>query len=78
MTEENNKIEKTKREPLEKLSYAEKGRFFKLRNVLNIVFIILALAGFYIYYKGDQTTSWSVLIAAVVVKGVECVLRILH
>lgn len=78
MSEEYNDIKKAEREPLEKLSYADKGRFFKIRNILNVIFIILALVGFYIYYKGDQTTSWSVLIAAVVVKGVECVLRILH
>ncbi len=67
-----------KRRHLEKLSYAERGRFFHLRNILNIVFILLAIVGMAVYFHSDRTAGAVLLITAVVVKAAECVLRIIR
>lgn len=62
----------------DKISYAEKGRFFKIRNIINIVFIILAIAGMVIYLTWSQAIGGPVLIVAIALKMIECVLRYLH
>lgn len=62
----------------ERISYAEKGRFFKLRNILNTVFIILAIAGMAIYLLWKTSIGGPLLIVAIAIKMVECVLRYLH
>ncbi len=75
---DNNTIERAPkhRRPLEKISYAERGRFFHLRNVLNIVFILLAIAGMALFAYGSRQIGGALLIVAVVIKLVECVIRI--
>ena len=67
----------SKREPLEKLSYAEKGRFYKYRQILNVIFILACIVGFITYFHNDRL-GFTILIGAVIVKGVECVLRIIR
>ena len=69
--------EQRERHSLEKMSYAEKGRFFKLRNILNIIFILVTIAGMAIFYWKNQELGGILLISAVVIKLAECVLRIL-
>jgi len=71
--EENKEIEHNSR--MEKISYAEKGRFFKLRNILNIAFIILALAGMGIYLFKSQSIGGPIIIVAIAIKMLECILR---
>ncbi|MCD8281639.1 MAG: hypothetical protein LUC22_00095 [Prevotella sp.] len=78
MPEDYNNGHERRRHRLEKMSYAERGRFFHVRNILNIVFIILAIAGMAIYFYSNRTTGGVLLIAAVVVKLIECVLRIIR
>ena len=55
-----------------------KGRFFKIRNWLNIIFILAAVAGMAISYFGNSTIGFIVIIAAIVLKFVECILRLIH
>lgn len=62
----------------EKISYAEKGRFFKLRNILNTIFIILAIAGMAIYFLWKTSVGGPIIIVAIAIKMIECVLRYLH
>ena len=69
--------EQRERHSLEKMSYAEKGRFFKLRNILNTIFILVTIAGMAIFYWKNQELGGILLISAVVIKLAECVLRIL-
>ena len=69
--------EQRQRHSLDRMSYAEKGRFFKLRNILNIIFIITAIAGMAMFYWKSQQIGGAMLIFAVVVKLAECVLRII-
>ncbi len=48
----------------------------RLRNVLNIIFMLLAIAGLVIYYSSDHTVGTIVILVAVVFKIVESALRI--
>ncbi len=76
--QEKNSEEKIPRRSMEKMSYAVKGRFFKLRNILNIIFIILAIIGMVIYFYSDQFIGGAILITCVFIKLAECVLRIIR
>ncbi len=69
--------EQKPRRRMERMSYAAKGRFFKLRNILNTIFILLAIAGMATYFYADQFTGGAMLIACVFIKLTECVLRII-
>lgn len=53
-------------------------RFFKIRNVLNIIFIVGAIAGMATFYLHDRTTGTIVIITAMAFKIVECSLRFIR
>jgi len=79
ITENENEIqEQPRHRSIEKISYAEKGRFFAIRQILNLLFILLAIAGAIIYYFFWQEAGGILLITAVIIKITECVLRIMH
>ncbi len=78
MPEETQNEHPHKRRPLEKMSYAEKGRFFFIRNILNIAFILLAIVGMAVYFYTDKYIGGTILIVSIVIKAVECVLRIIR
>ncbi len=48
-----------------------------LRNVLNIIFMLLAVIGVCIYVWGDSTLGTYVIIGGMAFKMVECCLRML-
>jgi hypothetical protein len=48
-----------------------------LRNILNTIFIIGALIGMYLYYKGNTETGTIVIIVAMAFKFIEVVIRLL-
>ena len=50
----------------------------KLRNVLNIVFIVGCILGMAWYFYSDHTTAYYILIVASVFKFVELMLRIMR
>ena len=56
----------------------KKGRFFKIRIWLNIAFIIGAAAGMGVYYFCNATIGTIVIIAAMVLKFIECILRLIR
>ncbi len=62
---------------MERMTYAEKGRFFKIRQVLNTIFILLTIVGIALFFFGQRTVGGGVLIACVFIKLMECVLRII-
>lgn len=70
MTEENNipTLHRGEEEP-------QHDRWFKLRNTLNIIFMLLTVAGVCIYYFSSSTTGSYVLLIAIVIKIVECCFR---
>lgn len=50
----------------------------KLRNWLNLIFMIGAVAGVLVYFFGDQTIGTIVILVAMVFKIVESAIRFLH
>lgn len=72
------KLEQPKHRSMEKMSYANKGRFFMIRNILNIIFILLCIVGMALFFYANKEVGGTILIAAVVVKLAECVLRIIN
>lgn len=78
MISNNNEIEeKPKHRSLEKMSYAEKGRFYQIRQILNILFILLAIIGMVLYFFVGHALGGVLLLAAVFIKIAECVFRII-
>ena len=53
-------------------------RFLKIRNWLNIIYILGAIAGMATYYFGSTTIGTIVIIVAMVFKFVECILRFIR
>ncbi len=50
----------------------------KFRNVLNIIFMVMAIIGVIIYFTEYRTIGTYVLLAAMAVKMVECCIRMLR
>lgn len=57
--------------------FRDSARTRKLRLWLNIIFMVGAAIGLFIYFKGNPDTAWIVLIVACVFKFIELSLRIL-
>lgn len=57
---------------------APRDSFLKLRNWLNIIFMVGAIAGVSVYLLHDRTVGTIVVLAAMVFKIVESALRFLH
>lgn len=53
------------------------GRYAVLRQILNIIFMVGAVAGVIVYLNGNRTMGTIVILAAMVFKFAECVLRLL-
>lgn len=59
--------------------HAEKDRFFAVRNVLNLLFMITAIVGVVIYCtSADKTMGTIVVLASMALKIIECALRFIH
>ncbi|MBR1687661.1 MAG: hypothetical protein IJ710_03900 [Prevotella sp.] len=52
-------------------------KHIKLRNWLNILFIIGAIAGIATFYMADHETGLYIIMAAMVFKFIEVIIRIL-
>ena len=50
----------------------------QLRNILNTLFVFAALAGMFIYYKGNTSVGGTIIIVAIAIKFVEVCLRIIN
>jgi len=55
---------------------AEEDPYFRLRNLLNIIFMLGAIAGVAVYLSADRTAGTIVILAAMLFKIVECVFRL--
>lgn len=49
-----------------------------LRQWLNILFMLGAVAGMCVYFFGDNTTGTMIILISMVFKIVECTLRFIH
>lgn len=58
---------------------ASEDPMFGLRNILNIIFMVLAVIGVVVYLVADNSTiGVYIILGAMVFKMVECCLRMLH
>lgn len=53
-------------------------QFLKLRNWLNIIFMVSAIIGVLLYFFHDQTTGTIVVLGAMIFKIVESALRFIR
>ena len=53
-------------------------KYFKIRNILNIIFILGAIAGMAVFYLKDTTTGTLIIITAMAFKLAECCFRFLR
>lgn len=55
----------------------ERGKFFMLRNILNIVFIVAAIIGMLVYFFKNESVGTIIVLGAMSVKMCECVIRLI-
>lgn len=69
-------------QPTRRRSYrrpASEDPMFGFRNILNIIFMVLAVIGVVVYLVADNSTiGVYIILGAMVFKMVECCLRMLH
>ena len=78
--ESDNNTEKPVSEPRPVRSHRrekERDRFFVLRNTLNILFMLGAVAGVAVYYMRSEQLGTYIILVAIVFKLVECCVRML-
>lgn len=56
----------------------EDDRFFNVRNFLNIIFIIGAIIGVLLYVYYTKTIGTIIILASMVFKIIECILRFIR
>ena len=61
------------------ISYTKEDSMFKVRNILNIAFMLLAIGGVALYMSTEwHTAAYVILIVGVVVKIAEVAIRLFH
>lgn len=76
MAEENTTYQSPLRRPHRRAEEKEHDRFFKLRNILNIIFMLGAIVGMCLYFLTSYTTIGIIIIlTAIVFKFTESTLR---
>jgi len=55
-----------------------KDRFFKIRNILNSIFILAAIAGMVVYFFHNESIGAIIIFFAMALKLIECCLRMMR
>lgn len=77
--EEVNKIvDETLHRPQHHKMTNKSAGFVRLRNVLNIVFMVLAVVGCIVYALSDELIGTIIILTAMAFKIVECIFRFIH
>ena len=56
----------------------EDDKYFKIRNILNIIFIIGAIVGMAVFYFHDRTMGTIIILTAMAFKIAECCFRFIR
>ena len=56
----------------------EGDRFFRVRNILNALFMIGAIIGIVLYLTSSHDVGVIIILVSMAFKAVECVLRFIH
>lgn len=59
---------------LKRMSYSE-APYLRIRNWLNIAFMIIAIAGVIVFFTAGNTPGYVIMLIAVVIKIIETILR---
>lgn len=51
---------------------------FKVRNILNLLFMVGACAGMYFYFFQNRQIGTFIILSSITLKVAECVLRFFH
>lgn len=54
---------------------SDRGAFFMLRQIFNILFMVVGVIGAYMYFKGNEAMGIVVFVIAMAFKMAECALR---
>lgn len=73
---DNENLPQKHRHQLSKIS--TRGSYPVLRNWLNLIFMVGALAGMCTYFIYDHTVGTIVILASMLFKIIECALRFIH
>ena len=57
---------------------ASEDKYFKIRNILNIIFMLGAVVGMTVFYFGTRTTGTIIIITAIAFKVIECFFRLIR
>lgn len=55
----------------------ERGKFFLLRNILNVIFIIGAVVGMLMYFYSSEDKGIIIVLGSMAFKMCECVIRLI-
>lgn len=64
--------------PRHRIPDKSEDKYFKIRNVLNIIFMLGAIAGMAIFYFQDRTIGTIVILTAMAFKIAECCFRFIR
>ena len=64
--------------PRHRRPHKSEDKYFKIRNVLNIIFMLGAIAGMAIFYFQDRTIGTIVILTAMAFKIAECCFRFIR
>lgn len=56
----------------------QEDKYFKIRNILNIIFMLGAVVGMAVFYFGTRTTGAIIIITAIAFKVIECFFRLIR
>ena len=56
----------------------QEDKYFKIRNILNIIFMLGAVVGMAVFYFGTRTTGTNIIITAIAFKVIECFFRLIR
>ena len=59
------------------MEFYSENRFLKVRQWLNILFMIGAVVGMLMYFYSNRQVGFVVIVVAMVLKFVECILRLI-
>ena len=58
--------------------FQKNEKYIKIRNILNLVFILGAIIGVLVYFYSDHTVGTYIILCSMGFKFVECTLRLIH
>lgn len=66
------------RPPRHRRREPQEDKYFKIRNILNIIFMLGAVVGMAVFYFGTRTTGTIIIITAIAFKVIECFFRLIR